>query len=120
MPDEAADDGIDATRRTRLANERTYLAWWRGGLTALAVSVGVGALPAVTAATRWPFLALGIGFGLLGIAFIAFGARRYRAVERALARGAFAPLEARLAAVLGLFGVLLALLTIIALATDAS
>ncbi|HEX6762590.1 MAG TPA: DUF202 domain-containing protein [Gaiellaceae bacterium] len=23
----------DATRRTRLANERTYLAWWRTGLT---------------------------------------------------------------------------------------
>jgi putative membrane protein len=31
----------DATRRTRLANERTYLAWWRSGLTALAVSFGV-------------------------------------------------------------------------------
>jgi uncharacterized membrane protein YidH (DUF202 family) len=28
----------DAIRRTRLANERTYLAWWRSGLTALAVS----------------------------------------------------------------------------------
>jgi len=25
----------DATRRTRLSNERTYVAWWRGGLTAL-------------------------------------------------------------------------------------
>ena len=32
----------DATRRTRLANERTYLAWWRSGLTALAVSFGAG------------------------------------------------------------------------------
>ena len=28
----------DATRRTRLASERTYLAWWRTGLTTLAVS----------------------------------------------------------------------------------
>jgi putative membrane protein len=34
----------DATRRTRLANERTYLAWWRTGLTALAVSFGAGRL----------------------------------------------------------------------------
>src|SRR5438094_4512952 len=23
------DEALDATRRTRLANERTYLAWWR-------------------------------------------------------------------------------------------
>ena len=30
----------DALRRTRLANERTYLAWWRSALTALAVAVG--------------------------------------------------------------------------------
>jgi uncharacterized membrane protein YidH (DUF202 family) len=26
------DQVSDATRRTRLANERTYLAWWRTGL----------------------------------------------------------------------------------------
>ena len=30
----------DATRRTRLANERTFLAWLRGGLTSIAVGVG--------------------------------------------------------------------------------
>ncbi len=34
----------DATRRTHLANERTYLAWWRTGLAALAVSLGAGKL----------------------------------------------------------------------------
>ncbi len=34
----------DATRRTRLANERTYLAWWRSGLTALAVGLAAGKL----------------------------------------------------------------------------
>jgi len=38
------NEGLDATRRTRLANERTYLAWWRTGLTALAVSFAVGKL----------------------------------------------------------------------------
>jgi putative membrane protein len=27
------DKARDATRRTQLANERTYLAWWRTGLT---------------------------------------------------------------------------------------
>jgi putative membrane protein len=103
----------DAHRRTRLANERTYLAWWRGGLTALAVSVGAGALvPDITSATRWPFVVLGVGFGLLAIAFIAYGVHRHRQVEQALARGGFAPLETRVAAALGLLGIVLALLTI--------
>ena len=32
----------DAARRTRLANERTYLAWWRTGLAAFAVCIGIG------------------------------------------------------------------------------
>ena len=31
----AAAEAVDATRRTRLANERTYLAWWRTGLASL-------------------------------------------------------------------------------------
>jgi putative membrane protein len=47
------DEAGDATRRTRLANERTYLAWWRTGLTAFAVSLGTGKLvPALTDEAR--------------------------------------------------------------------
>ena len=38
------DEARDATRRTRLANERTYLAWWRTGADAIAVGVGLGAI----------------------------------------------------------------------------
>ena len=33
---ETHEDVVDATRRTRLAVERTYLAWWRSALTAFA------------------------------------------------------------------------------------
>jgi len=112
---EAMDEATaDAIRRTRLANERTYLAWWRGGLTALAVSVGAGALiPDITAGTRWPFIVLGVGFAILAIAFIAYGVHRHREVERAIERGGFAPLETRVAAVLGAFGVVLAVFTIV-------
>jgi len=81
----------DATRRTRLANERTYLAWWRTGLTAFAVSVGVGRLvPEHTDAARWPFEVVGAAFGVLGIAFVWAGFARARAVERALDEGTFA------------------------------
>jgi uncharacterized membrane protein YidH (DUF202 family) len=57
------DETGDATRRTRLANERTYLAWWRTGLTAFAVSLGAGRLvPALTDATHWPYVVVGVGF----------------------------------------------------------
>jgi len=91
----------DATRRTRLANERTYLAWWRTGLTALAVAVGVGRLvPAHTDASKWPYETVGALFGVLGIAFIWFGYARARAVENALDRASFAALGVRLPAAL--------------------
>ncbi|HZQ65563.1 MAG TPA: DUF202 domain-containing protein [Gaiellaceae bacterium] len=34
----------DALRRTRLAAERTFLAWWRTALTAVAVGIGAGGI----------------------------------------------------------------------------
>jgi putative membrane protein len=87
---ERSDDSetVDASRRTRLANERTYLAWWRTGLASLAVSVGTGRLvPALTSGPTWPFVVAGAGFALLGVLLIAFAAIRHRQVERALDRG---------------------------------
>ncbi|HZV76056.1 MAG TPA: DUF202 domain-containing protein [Conexibacter sp.] len=84
----AADEAVDASRRTRLANERTYLAWWRTGLASLAVSVGTGRLvPALTGGPAWPYTIAGAGFALLGVALIAFAAVRHRQVEQALDRG---------------------------------
>jgi putative membrane protein len=105
----------DATRRTRLANERTYLAWWRTGLTALAVCVGLGKLvPSVTQhVTRWPYELVGAGFGVLGIAFLVLGYRRAGQVEDALNRGTFAELDSRLSLALVTFGTILAIATIL-------
>ncbi|MCW2966210.1 MAG: hypothetical protein JWO17_3462 [Actinomycetia bacterium] len=98
----------DATRRTRLATERTYLAWWRTGLTALAVAVGIGRIaPEVSHVRKWPYEVAGAGFGVLGIAFLVIGYARARAVEEALDRGEFAPFSRRLA--LGLLAAGLAL-----------
>jgi putative membrane protein len=106
----------DATRRTRLANERTYLAWWRTGLTALAVCVGVGRLvPSVATGAHWPYEALGVGYGLLGIAFIAAGYVRTRDVGRALDRGTFAPLADRIILALTVAGVVLGVATVMVL-----
>jgi len=103
----------DATRRTRLANERTYLAWWRTGLTALAVAVGVGRLaPALTHHARWPYEALGAAFGVVGVGFVLAAYLRTRAVEQALRRGNYAPLSDRFSLVLTVTGLLLGVATV--------
>ena len=82
------DAARDATRRTRLANERTYLAWWRTGLTTLAVSLAAGRLvPELSGGSRWPFEAIGIAFAIVGVAFMAYGYLRHREVDDALSRG---------------------------------
>ena len=86
----------EASRRTYLANERTELAWWRTGLTSLAVSVGVGRLiPELGGGPDWPYAAIGAGYAVLGLGFIVYGSWRERAVRRAFERGEFAYPDAR-------------------------
>ena len=107
----------DATRRTWLANERTYLAWWRTGLASLAVGVAAGRLvPELTGDTAWPYELLGTGYAVVGLGFIAYGHRRRIQVERALARGEWAPVPERIMLVLTAAGVVLALATIVVVA----
>ena len=114
------DEATDATRRTRLANERTYLAWWRTGLTSLAVAVGLGRIvPGVSHVTKWPYQLMGTGFGILGIAFIVAGFLRVRSVERALARGEFPRLDERLELALIVSGVVLGIGTVVLVAFGA-
>ena len=113
------DEAGDATRRTRLANERTYLAWWRTGLTSFAVSLGAGKLvPALTDEARWPYVAVGIGFALLGVAFVAYGFLRQRQVERAVARGEYMRPDERVLGVLTVAGVLLGVALLVIVVAD--
>lgn len=112
------DEAGDATRRTRLANERTYLAWWRTGLTAYAVSIATGKLvPEVTAGAAWPYTALGVAFAVLGSFCVFYAYKRQREVEHAIARGRYAGPDERVLAILsvvgGVVGVLVALVLIV-------
>ena len=71
-------------RRTRLSGERTQLAWWRTGMAALAVALGVGrVVPELDpTAARWPYSVAGVGFALWGIAAIAYGTLQRAAVDK--------------------------------------
>jgi putative membrane protein len=104
----------DATRRTRLANERTYLAWWRTAMTAFAVALGAGKLlPEVSGGAQWPWQAIGVAFAVVGVALVAYGFVRQRSVEDALRRGDYAPFVTGAAFALAAAGVLLGLATIV-------
>lgn len=108
------EDPRDATRRTHLANERTYLAWWRTGLASLAVSVGTGKLvPDLTGGVQWPFTIAGVGFALLGVAFIAYAGMRHRRVRDAIARGEFEHPDEWFVTTLAVAGTLLGLLVLL-------
>lgn len=107
------DVGVD--RRTSLAGERTLLAWWRTGFTAIAVALAVGrVLPELAPhSTRWPYVVIGIGFGLYGVALIAFGTRRIATLNTELGIPAQDRSVQRSMAVLASVGVLLGMGTII-------
>src|ERR1700739_4105665 len=80
----------DASRRTQLAAERTWLAWWRTGVGAAAVAIAVGRIvPVITHGTRWPYKVLGIGYGLLAVVVLVIGAVRPRRSAAALRRGSY-------------------------------
>jgi putative membrane protein len=107
-------------RRTSLANERTQLAWWRTGLTSLAVALAVGKLvPDIGhRSTQWPYTVVGLAFVFYGILLIGYGSARSRAVYEAAARGEFSPTPYRMLTSIGLIGMALGLLTGVLLLVD--
>jgi putative membrane protein len=105
---------LDQARRTSMAAERTWLAWWR---TALAASVGalaVGRLaPELLDSATWPYALLGVGYAGVAIGLLLVGAKRQRDLERALESGDHVPLRFHTVAVFTVVGVVLALLTVV-------
>jgi len=100
----------DVTRRTRLAAERTWLAWWRSGIAAATAAVGVGGVvPQLVDGGGTEYALLGAGYAVLAAAMFVGAALRRRAVERALDRGGFADVSDRAVLALTLAATVLAL-----------
>lgn len=114
------EQAVDATRRTHLANERNQLAWWRTGLAAFAVAIGVGRVaPDLNrTATTWPYIVAGVGFALWGLLAIGYGSFHQAAVERALEEGRFVRSRGWPVAVLAVGGLGLGLLTALLILLD--
>lgn len=105
-----------ATRRTLLAQERTLLAWWRTGIAAAAVALGVGGVvPHLARLPRERFLALGAGYGLLALFFIVGGTLRAARARGAFARNGYAAAPWLVMVAVTAYLVALVVLTVIAL-----
>lgn len=103
-----ADD--DVTRRTRLAAERTWLAWWRSGIAAATAAVAVGGVvPELVEGGRTAYVLLGAGYAALAAGVFAAGALRRRQVDRALERGDYERVSDNTVLALTLAGIALAL-----------
>jgi putative membrane protein len=113
-----ADD--DVTRRTRLAAERTWLAWWRSGIAASTAAVAVGGVvPELVEGGRTAYVVLGAGYAALAAAVFLGAALRRRQVERALSVGEYEGLSERGVLALTLVAMALALATLVVILVQA-
>ena len=104
----------DAARRTRLASERTQLAWWRTSLTALAVAIGIGrVVPELGIdVDEGPYVVVGACFALYALLMFIHGVVRARAIDLALDQGSYATVPAWVSAALTLWVVFLCVATL--------
>jgi putative membrane protein len=105
---------LDQVRRTSMAAERTWLAWWRTALGATAGSLAVGRFaPDLLDVAAWPYIVLGCGYASLAVGLLLVGARRQRELEDALRSGGDAPLQFRTVGLFTVGGVALVLMTVV-------
>jgi putative membrane protein len=114
-PHEGPLDPRDYSRRTLLANERTYLAWWRTGLTTLTVALAAArVVPELSESeVRWPYTVVGLAFAILGVVCFVYGERRRATVSSAVRQGEFVDADPRLTTTLAVVGALLGVALIV-------
>ncbi len=99
----------DGLRRAHLAAERTYLAWWRTALATVAVALAIGRfLPEVLdAGSTWPYVAVGVGWGVTAVGIAIYAPLRQRSLRRAIDEGAYAHPHPAALALVAMAGVIL-------------
>jgi putative membrane protein len=111
---EAGD--TDVTRRTYLAAERTWLAWWRSGIASATAAVAVGGVvPDLLDESNTLYVILGAGYAGLAVAMFVVGGRRQLAVNEALTRGEYPDLSGGWVIAFTVVGTILALGTFAAI-----
>ncbi len=106
----------DPSRRTRFAEERTLLAWWRTGIGAAAVAVAVGGiLPELSDVSKDRALALGAAYGLFALMFVVGGSYRDYLSRKALEEGSFADVSPKAVTAITVYASALIILTVLAL-----
>ena len=112
VPSTPAD--LDQARRTSMAAERTWLAWWRTSLGASAGALAVGRFaPELLGVAAWPYILLGCGYASLAVGLLIVGAQRQRELEHALRTGGHRPLRFRTVGLFTVGGVALAVMTVV-------
>ena len=105
---------VDQMRRSSMAAERTWLAWWRSGLAATVGALAVGRFaPDLLDVTAWPYVVIGCGYAALAIGLLVMGAKRQRDLEASLYGDEHRPISFRLVAVFTAGGVLVALASVV-------
>jgi putative membrane protein len=107
-PQLAVDQGSRA--RTHLANERTFLAWLRTGLSLVAVGLAVAGLLPVDLVPGVPYVrTFSILLVLSGTTLVIYGALRYVRVSDQIETGVYDPTSTAIvtiAAIVGFLGIL--------------
>ncbi len=104
----------NASRRTRLAAERTWLAWWRTGLAVTVAAIGLGRIaPQLLGFGHTAYAVLGVGYALLAVGIFVAGYRRYRDVQAMLDRGGYEELPMGWVAAFALLGGALGIATLV-------
>jgi putative membrane protein len=110
---------VDATRRTRLAAERTWLAWWRSGIASAATAVAVGGVvPQLVDGARTPYVLLGCGYALLALTLFVGAWLRQRQVESALEHGGYVGVQGGLVLALTFAASVLSLATLLVIIVE--
>lgn len=100
----------DSRARTHLANERTFLAWLRTGMSLVAVGLAAAGFLPVDLVPGFPYVrAFSVLLVLTGTMMVVFGASRYLRAYKQIETGAYDPADTavvRIAVIIAFLGIL--------------